>query len=68
MTRYLTGRARRAAPLPTVMIAVAALSGVLAAALFLRRSRSASDGIDPLRDRWDGEGAQPFEDDVVVPS
>jgi hypothetical protein len=47
----------------TAAIAVAAL-GIAAAAWFLARSRTAK-GIDPSRDRWDGEGPQAIDDDVV---
>jgi hypothetical protein len=48
------------------MLALAALAGVAAAALFVARSRDTSS--PGLRERWDGEAPQAIDDDAVVPS
>ena len=55
-------------PRSGAVIALATLAGIAAACWFLARSRKPSHGIDPLRDRWDGEGPQPVDADNVVPS
>jgi hypothetical protein len=52
-------------PIPAWVL-VAALAGIAATILLARRRRP--PGIDPLRDRWQGEGETPVDARVAAAS
>jgi hypothetical protein len=49
-------------------IAIASIAGIAAAAWYMRRQASPRRGIDPARDRWDGEVGRDVDPNIAMAS